>query len=262
MKPTEAAISPPRDRLIDLPWFKVSSWASSSPFASTRSANRDSTRSRAAGVRPDQRPSSNARRALATARSTVAASLSSTSPIICSVAGSCTARPGPVPAFTAWPSMNAPWPRRAKARTWGRKGSETAPSMTNSREAGMWSGPFGPRPASAMTIRDQIPPNRTATPPWPELNVFCRPRAGRPATGRAFEGDPLGGRAARPDGQWRRGRRLGAEKGRLRVGQAPNCAGLSQDTSPLRRRICWWQRVLWPLTTTGAIPDIRARPAR
>ncbi len=105
--------------LIDLPCSSVSSWASSSPFCSTRSAKRSRIRSRSAGVRPAQLRETNARQADITARSTSAVLASAVVAIALPVAGSQTVRRFSLCAACCAPSINRPCWRSKNCCTLG-----------------------------------------------------------------------------------------------------------------------------------------------
>ena len=96
-----------RQSVIGLPASSESSIASSSAFASIRSARRRRTALRSAGERRDQRPSSKAWRAAATATSMSAASPAAMSVRCRPVAGSSVANRSPLSAGRKAPSMNA-----------------------------------------------------------------------------------------------------------------------------------------------------------
>ncbi|MCY1504119.1 hypothetical protein D9M68_382750 [compost metagenome] len=87
MNSTVALTSSIRAMLIDLPWQRVSSCASSSPCSSTSAVKRSRMRSRSAGRRPDQTRDSWALRADRMARSTSSGVASATSAMVSPVAG-------------------------------------------------------------------------------------------------------------------------------------------------------------------------------
>ena len=107
MQAAVSGMSRPTVSVIGLPASMVSMIPSSRPLASISSAQRTRIRLRSPGLRRDQRPSSAARRAAATARSTSAGPPCATSAIGRPVAGfSVTNRPPPC-ASRKPPSMNS-----------------------------------------------------------------------------------------------------------------------------------------------------------
>ncbi|MNG21465.1 hypothetical protein D3C84_1058300 [compost metagenome] len=107
MNSTVAFRSSARAMLIDLPWLRVSSWASSSACSSTRRVKFSRMRSRSAGRRLDHTPDLNALCDDCTARSTISSGASRVSHRVCPVAGLTTAMLSPS-ASTHWPSMKQP----------------------------------------------------------------------------------------------------------------------------------------------------------
>ncbi|MNN65241.1 hypothetical protein D3C81_1807270 [compost metagenome] len=119
MNSTVAFRSSMRAMLIDLPWLRVSSWASSSAWASTRLVNVCRMRSRSAGRRPDQTRDLKAAWADSTARFMYSSGTFGTSAMVSPVAGLNTGVVGPS-GSTHWPSIKQPWRRARNAATCGR----------------------------------------------------------------------------------------------------------------------------------------------
>ena len=128
---TASGTSTSRVSVIGLPPSSESRSASSSRFASSRSAKRRRTSLRSAGARRDQRPSSNARRAAATAASMSAAPPDAIVAIGWPVAGFSVTNVSPDAASRNCPSMNAFVRKAGSAAT----AIESSPAADSPRSA-------------------------------------------------------------------------------------------------------------------------------
>ena len=166
--------SPCRLSRIGLPLSRVSSWASSSMFASIRSASLFSSRPRSRASILRQGPESNALRAALTARSMSAASPSATWAMTSSVAGLMVANVLP-----PWPSTHLPSISILVWSLWA------APSPASAFLRGCV--------AVAMTGQSSLAnePGRASWPPDPCVVESCADLMTEPgatqATGRAFQ---------------------------------------------------------------------------